>query len=109
MPDHENHFTAPAIMKGYGHTFDYYRWLQYKPQHRKQSKKLGRWQKMNGRGGFDNCEAPGLLYPDPIPVAELVEENRKLQEALIHCGHEIGKLRSQVDGLNDKLFIAEGK
>jgi len=107
MSDPENHRTAPAVTKGYGHSFTYYRWLPYKPQHRKQSNKLGRWQKMNEYAGFENCEAPGTLYPDPIPVAELVAENERLKETLRIRLEEVGALRGRVAGMKDALEAIE--
>lgn len=99
MSDPENHFTNPAVTEGYGHSFTYYRWKPYKPQHRKQSKKLGRWQCLNEYGGFDNCDTPGDLFPKPVPVVELIEENKRLKTAIDHWRHEVGKLHSQIDRL----------
>lgn len=109
MSDTQNHMTAPKVTEGYGHSFTYYRWKPYKPQHQKQSKKLGRWQCLNDYAGFDNCESPGDLFPEPVPVLELIEENRRLKICAEHDRQEIGKLRCVIDGLNDKVFILEAE
>jgi hypothetical protein len=102
MSDPENHFTRPEVTEGYGHSFTYYRWKPYRPAHAKQSKKLGRWQKLNEYGGFENCEAPhGILRPEPLPIDELFQKIADLELTVRHQREEIGKLHAQLSAAKD--------
>lgn len=58
--------NKPAVEEGYALDFYPVRWKRYKPQGARQMGRLGRWQRMNEYGGWDNCAAPRTVYPSEL-------------------------------------------
>ena len=63
--DTNDKFHEPTIKEGYGVSCYPVRWQPYKPAHTKATGQLGRWQKMNEWGGWENCDRPLFIVQDP--------------------------------------------
>lgn len=90
----------PDMKDGYAVDIYPVRWKPYKPQARKQLKRSGRWQSMNGYGGWDNCDEPGTVYADAPNLDALDAELSRLRaqnEALVGALEACADLAWSVD------------
>ena len=61
----------PDIREGYVLLGGPVKWMPYKPQGAKHTKRKGRWQAMNEYGGWDNCETPAQIWSGFISYEEM--------------------------------------
>jgi len=61
----------PDIREGYVLVGGPVKWMPYKPQGAKHTKRKGRWQAMNEYGGWDNCETPAQIWSGFISYEEM--------------------------------------
>jgi len=61
----------PDIREGYVLVGGPVKWMPYKPQGAKHTKRKGRWKAMNEYGGWDNCETPTQIWSGFISYEEM--------------------------------------
>jgi hypothetical protein len=71
MSDPDDHFHEPVVKQGYAVDIYPVRWKPYKPEGQRQMKRKGRWQRMSEYGGWENCDTPNHIFPEPPTVGTL--------------------------------------
>ena len=81
---------APEVTEGYMHSFTAVKWVPYKPNGARQMNRKGRWKALNEYGGWENCETPAEVWPEPIDIRAPDPRVEALVEALRKIANENG-------------------
>ncbi|WP_299933720.1 hypothetical protein [uncultured Pelagimonas sp.] len=95
MSDPNNWFSKPEVTEGYAFSFYPVRWTPYRKGYT--GKKLGRWQKMNGYAGWENCDPPGAIHKEPRELADALARIKELEDSLDIHRARISELEGKPD------------